>query len=145
MNHDQYEDGYIRTILEETKTVAVIGASPKPERDSHRVTQFLIDRGYEVYPVNPGHAGKTICGKHCYNSIKEIPQPIHMIDVFRNVSVIPAIVDEVLELSPLPLVIWTQLGIRDDVSAKRAEESGLKVVMNRCPKIEVARLGMFQD
>lgn len=142
MNHDTYDDNYIQTILQETKTIAVVGASPKPERDSNRVTHYLIEKGYQVFPVNPGHAGREIAGQHCYASLKDIPQPIHMIDVFRKTNAIPGVLEEVMALAPLPLTFWLQLGIRDDESAKKAEALGIKVVMNRCTKIEYARLGL---
>lgn len=142
MNHDTYSDDYIKTILQETKSIAIVGASPKPERDSNRVTRYLVEKGYQVFPVNPGHAGSEIAGQTCYASLKDIPQPIHMIDVFRKTDAIPGLLEEVLALNPLPLTFWLQLDIRDDEAAKKAEAHGIKVVMNRCTKIEYARLGL---
>lgn len=140
MNHDHYEDDYIRSILESMKTIAVVGASANASRPSHRVTQYLISKGYEVFPVNPAQAGNKIAGALCYASLKDIPQPIHMVDVFRNSEAAFSVFEEALELNPLPKVIWTQLDVRNDEAAKLAEAKGVQVVMDRCPKIEYARL-----
>ena len=140
MNHDHYDDDYIRNILESVKTIAVVGASANTSRPSHRVTQYLISKGYEVFPVNPGQAGNKIAGALCYASLKDIPQPIHMVDVFRNSEVAFGVFEDALELTPLPKVIWTQLDVRNEKAAKLAEAKGVQVVMDRCPKIEYARL-----
>lgn len=140
MNHDHYSDEYIRSILEDVKTIAVVGASSNTSRPSFFVTKYMISKGYEVFPVNPGQAGNKIADALCYSSIKDIPQPIHMIDVFRNSDAAYGVVEEALELSPLPKVIWMQLEVRNDEAAKLAEDKGIQVVMNRCPKIEYARL-----
>lgn len=140
MNHDAYDDTYISGILNTVRTIAIVGASANDVRPSYFVTKYLIDKGYEVFPVNPGHAGREILGRMTYASLADIPVVIDMVDVFRASAAIPAIVDEVLKLDPLPKVIWTQLTVRDDAAAARAEADGIKVVMNRCPKIEYARL-----
>lgn len=140
MNHDAYDDAYIAGILNSVKTVAIVGASANDVRPSYFVAKYLIDKGYEVYPVNPGHAGKEILGRMTYASLADVPAAIDMVDVFRASNAIRGIVDEVLALDPRPKVIWTQLSVRDDEAAARAEAAGIKVVMNRCPKIEYARL-----
>ena len=140
MNHDAYDDTYIAEILNTVRTIAVVGASANDVRPSYFVTKYLIDKGYEVFPVNPGHAGKEILGRMSYASLTDIPVAIDMVDVFRAASAVPAIVDEVLMLDPPPKVIWMQLTVRSDEAAARAEAAGIKVVMNRCPKIEYARL-----
>ena len=140
MDHDHYSDDYIREILDETKTVAIVGASANTVRPSYFVLTYMQSKGYEVCPVNPGQAGKTIAGAPCYASLKEIPQAIHMVDIFRNSQAAYCVVEEALELDPLPKVIWMQLEVRNDEAAKLAESKGVKVVMNRCPKIEYARL-----
>ncbi|AWC24440.1 acetyl coenzyme A synthetase (ADP forming), alpha domain [Aminobacter sp. MSH1] len=140
MNHDAYDDAYIAGILNSVRTIAVVGASANDVRPSFFVTKYLIAKGYEVFPVNPGHAGKEILGRMTYASLADIPVAVDIVDVFRASSAVPAIVDEVLKLDPLPKVVWMQLTVRHDEAAARAEAAGIKVVMNRCPKIEYARL-----
>ena len=140
MNHDAYDNAYIADILNSVRTIAVVGASANDVRPSYFVTKYLIDKGYEVFPVNPGHAGKEILGRMTYASLADIPVAIDMVDVFRASAAVSGIVDEVLKLEPLPKVIWMQLTVRDDEAAARAEAAGIRVVMNRCPKIEYARL-----
>lgn len=140
MNHDIYDTDYIRGILESVKTIAIVGASANNVRPSFFVTKYLIDKGYDVIPVNPGHAGNEIAGRKTYASIADIPVAIDMVDVFRPSAAIPSLVDEILELTPLPKVVWMQLAVRNDEAAAQLEEAGVKVVMNRCPKIEYARL-----
>ena len=140
MNHDTYDDAYIAGILNEVKTVAIVGASANDVRPSFFVMKYLIDKGYTVFPINPGHAGKEILGRMTYARLADVTEPIDMVDVFRASSAVPAIVDEVLALDPLPKVIWTQLTVRHDEAAAKAEAAGIRVVMNRCPKIEYARL-----
>lgn len=140
MNHDNYDNSYISGILRDVKTVAIVGASANDVRPSFFVTKYLIDKGYTVYPINPGHAGKEILGRMTYARLADVPEPIDMVDIFRASSAVPAIVEEALALDPKPKVIWMQLTVRDDEAAARAEAEGLKVVMNRCPKIEYARL-----
>jgi predicted CoA-binding protein len=109
-------------------------------RPSFFVLKYLIAKGFTVYPVNPGQAGKEILGQRVYARLSDIPHPIDMVDIFRAPDAVPAIVDEALALDPLPKVIWMQLGVRNDGAAAKAEAAGLKVVMNRCPKIEYGKL-----
>jgi uncharacterized protein len=140
MNHDTYPDDYIRGILTSVKVIAMVGASPVEVRPSYFAFKYLVQRGFDMIPVNPGHVGKSLLGRSFVASLTEIGQPIDMIDIFRSSSHIMPVVDEALTLSPLPKVIWMQLGARDDEAAAKAETAGLKVVMNRCPKIEYGRL-----
>ncbi|MEJ1118716.1 MULTISPECIES: CoA-binding protein [Phyllobacterium] len=140
MDHDHYPDDYIRDILSSVKIIAMVGASANEVRPSFFVMKYLLAKGYQVIPVNPGQAGKNILGQLTYARLADIPEPIDMVDVFRASDAVPAIVDEVLALNPLPKVIWTQLTVRNDEAARKAEAAGIQVVMNRCPKIEYARL-----
>jgi predicted CoA-binding protein len=140
MNHDAYPDNYIRGILNSVKSIAMVGASPVNVRPSYFAFKYLAERGYDMIPVNPGHVGKALLGKPFVASLSEIGRPVDMVDIFRNSSHIMPVVDEALALNPLPKVIWMQLGARDDVAAAKAEAVGIKVVMNRCPKIEYGRL-----
>ena len=140
MNHDSYPDSYIRGILNSVKTIAMVGASEKENRPSYFAFKYLLERGYHMIPVNPGHAGEDMLGQRIYARLADIPEPVDMIDIFRGSQFAPAIVREALELKPRPQVIWMQLGVRNDEAAALAETNGLKVVMNRCPKIEYGRL-----
>jgi uncharacterized protein len=140
MNHDSYDNDYIAGILNSVKTIALIGASANHVRPSYFVLKYLIGKGFTVFPVNPGQAGKEILGQKVYAQLSDIPGPIDMIDVFRASSAVPGIVKQALQLEPLPKVIWMQLTVRNDEAAALAEAAGVKVVMNRCPKIEYGRL-----
>ena len=140
MTHDAYPDSLIRDILKSVKRIALVGASANEARPSWIVTKYLIDRGYDVIPVNPGLAGQTILGKTVYAALKDIPGPVDMVEIFRNSEAAGPITDEALALDPLPKVIWMQLSVRNDEAAARAEAKGVTVVMNRCPKIEYGRL-----
>ena len=140
MNHDSYEQSYIAGILSSIKTIAIVGASANEVRPSFFVMKYLLGKGFEVFPVNPGQAGKAILGRTAYAKLADVPVPIDMVDIFRPSNAVPEVVDEVLALDPLPKVIWMQLTVRDDEAAVRAEAAGISVVMNRCPKIEYARL-----
>jgi len=140
MNHDAYPDTYIREILSGVKSIAMVGASPVDVRPSYFAFKYLAQRGYDMIPVNPGHVGKSLLGRPFVASLAEIGRPIDMVDIFRNSSHIMPVVEEALKLSVLPKVIWMQLGARDDAAAAKAEAAGMKVVMNRCPKIEYGRL-----
>lgn len=140
MNHDQYNDGYIRGILNTVKTIAMVGASAKDNRPSYFAFKYLGERGYTMIPINPGLAGKELLGRKIYARLSEVPEPIDMVDVFRAANYALPVVQEALTLNPKPRVIWMQLGIRNDEAAALAEANGLKVVMNRCPKIEYGRL-----
>ena len=139
-NHDSYDASYIRGILDSVKTVAIVGASANEVRPSFFVTKYMIDKGYTVYPINPGLAGKEILGRPVFGSLAEVPEPIDMVDIFRNSEAAAGVVDEALMLEPLPKVIWMQLTVRHDEAAAKAEALGIKVVMNRCPKIEYGKL-----
>lgn len=140
MNHDSYPDSYIRGILNTVKTIAMVGASEKENRPSYFAFKYLLERGYRMIPVNPGHAGETMLGQRIYARLADIPEPIDMVDIFRGSPHALSIVQEALALQPRPQVIWMQLGVRNDEAAALAETNGLKVVMNRCPKIEYGRL-----
>ncbi|WP_336813361.1 CoA-binding protein [Bosea sp. MMO-172] len=140
MTHDAYPDSLIRDILKSVKRIALVGASADEARPSWIVTKYLIDRGYDVIPVNPGLAGQTILGKTVYAALKDIPGPVDMVEIFRNSEAAGPITDEALALDPLPKVIWMQLSVRNDEAAARAEAKGVTVIMNRCPKIEYGRL-----
>jgi predicted CoA-binding protein len=140
MNHDGYSDDYIRSILNSVKVIAMVGASPVDVRPSYFAFKYLVQRGYDMIPVNPGHVGKSLLGRPFVASLRDIGRPLDMIDIFRSSAHIMPVVDEALTLTPLPRVIWMQLGARDDAAAAKAEAAGCKVVMNRCPKIEYGRL-----
>lgn len=133
-------DEAIRAILTGVRTIAVVGASPNPARPSNDVLGFLIAKGFETYPVNPGHTGGLIRGRVTYARLAEVPAPIDMVDVFRNSAAAGGVVDQALELDPLPRAIWMQLGVVDEEAAKRGRAKGVTVVMNRCPRIEFRRL-----
>ncbi|MBK1866329.1 CoA-binding protein [Taklimakanibacter albus] len=140
MDHDNYSADYIRDILRSVKTIALVGASSNDVRPSYFVLKYLLDKGYDVTPVNPGLAGQEILGRRVYGTLKDIPYPIDMVDIFRNSQAAGVVTDEALALTPLPKVIWMQLNVRNDEAAARAETAGLKVVMNRCPKMEYGKL-----
>ena len=140
MNHDSYPDTYIRGILNTVKTIAMVGISPKDNRPSYFAFKYLLERGYRMIPVNPGQAGQEILGQKVYARLADIPEPIDMVDIFRGSQYAVGIVEEALGLKPRPQVIWMQLSVRNDQAAKIAEDAGMKVVMNRCPKIEYGRL-----
>ncbi len=140
MNHDQYPDSYIRGILNTVKTIAMVGISPKDNRPSYFAFKYLLERGYHMIAVNPGQAGKEILGQKVYAKLADIPEPVDMVDIFRASQFALDIVREAIEMNPRPKVIWMQLTVRNDEAAKLAEDAGMKVVMNRCPKIEYGRL-----
>ena len=140
MNHDSYDDSYIRGILNTVKTIAMVGVSANTSRPSYFAFKYLLERGYRMIPVNPGLAGQELLGRKAYARLADIPEPVDMVDIFRASQYAVGIVEEALALTPRPQVIWMQLGIRNDEAAKLAEANGLKVVMNRCPKIEYGRL-----
>jgi predicted CoA-binding protein len=140
MNHETYSDPYLRDILTTVRTIAVVGASPRRERPSHGVMAYLQRHGYRTIPVNPNAAGTTINGETCYAVLSDVPEAIDMVDVFRRSDAAGAVVDEAIAVDAK--VVWMQLGVRDDEAAARAEAAGLDVVMNRCPAIEIPRLGL---
>ena len=125
----------IRAILQNYHIIAVVGLSPKPERPSFRVAQYLKEHGYRIVPVNPGQ--KEILGEKCYPHLSDIPFPIEVVDIFRNVEAIPAIVDEAIAIGAK--VVWMQQGLVEPASARKAREAGLQVVMDRCLKIDHAQ------
>jgi predicted CoA-binding protein len=138
MNHDGYPDDYVAGILRSVKTIAVVGASPNEMRPSFGVTRFLKGKGYDVVAINPGHAGGEIAGCPVFATLADVPRPIDMVDVFRNSEAAGAVVDEAIAVGAK--VVWMQLGVRNDEAAARAEAAGIRVVMNRCPKIEWPRV-----
>jgi predicted CoA-binding protein len=140
MDHETYPDPYIRGILNTVKVIAMVGISPKENRPSYFAFKYLLERGYRMIPVNPGQEGKEILGQKVYARLSDIPEPIDMVDIFRASQHALPVVEEALKLTPKPQVIWMQLGVRNDEAAAKAEAAGLKVVMNRCPKIEYGRL-----
>ncbi len=140
MDHDSYDDRYIRGILNTVKTIAMVGVSANTSRPSYFAFKYLLERGYAMIPINPGLEGRDLLGRKVYAKLPDVPEPIDMVDIFRASRYAPAIVQEALALNPRPQVIWMQLGIHNDEAAKLAEANDLKVVMNRCPKIEYGRL-----
>ncbi|WP_439272657.1 CoA-binding protein [Pseudochrobactrum sp. HB0163] len=133
-------DSEIKSILQKTKVIALVGASPREERPSYGVMQYLLAHGYQVIPVNPGQAGKKILGQAVYASLSDIPQKIDMVDVFRTSEAVPAIVDEILTLPHRPDILWLQLEISHPVAEAKAREAGLQVVHNLCTKQQHQRL-----
>jgi uncharacterized protein len=129
-------DDTIKALLSRPQTVAVVGCSPNPERDSHRIAKLLQARGHRVIPVNPGH--HTILGETCYASLRDIPEPVDMVDIFRRSEHVAPVVDEAIEAGAR--VVWMQLGVIDEGAAAKAQRAGLLVVMDRCPAIEYRRL-----
>src|SRR5256714_6938433 len=140
MNHARYDDSYIRGILNTVKTIVMAGASAKDNRPSYFAFKYLMERGYNMIPINPGLGGKELLGRKIYGRLAEVPEPIDMVDVFRASKYALPVVQEALTLNPKPRVIWMQLSVRNDEAAALAEANGMKVVMDRCPKIEYGRL-----
>ncbi|MEX2167190.1 MAG: CoA-binding protein [Methyloceanibacter sp.] len=138
MNHDSYSDAYITDILVTHRSIAMVGASANPSRPSYYAMKYLKSKGFRVIPVNPGQAGKEILGEKVYASLADIAEPVDIVDIFRNSEAALPITREAIGLGAK--VVWMQLGVRNDEAAKLAEQAGLKVVMNRCPKIEYGRL-----
>ena len=138
--HDSYRDGEIRDVLKSVRTIAIVGASNNPARPSYIVVKYLIDRGFDVIPVNPRLAGQDLLGAKAFAKLSDIDRPLDMVEIFRSSADAGGVTDEALALNPLPKVIWMQLSVRDDAAAERAEAKGVQVIMNRCPKIEYGRL-----
>lgn len=138
VNHDRYDDLYLRKILRESKTIAMVGLSANWNRPSYFAAKYLLDRGYKVFPVNPSAVGQEILGQKVYASLDELPEKADMVDIFRNTEAAGPITDEAIRHGAK--VVWMQLGVVNRPAAERAEAAGLKVVMNRCPKIEHSRL-----
>ncbi len=141
VDHNQdYPVETIRRILLGTKSIALVGASNDPARPSYIVIKYLKERGYTIYPVNPGLAGQTIVDLPVYASLADLPGPVDMVEIFRNSQAAGPLTDEALAMPVLPKVIWMQLSVRNDEAALRAEARGVEVIMNRCPKIEYGRI-----
>ena len=138
MNHDTYADDYLRDILKSVRTIAMVGASPNWNRPSFFVMKYLQAKGYRVIPVNPGAAGAEILGETVYAGLADVPVAFEMVDIFRNSEAAGPITDEATAAGAK--VVWMQIGVRNDEAAERAEAAGVKVVMDRCPKIEYSRL-----
>jgi uncharacterized protein len=138
MDHDSYSDAYIRDILTRNRTIAMVGASPNTSRPSYFAMKYLKEKGFRIIPVNPGHEGQTILGEKVYGSLAAIPDKVDIVDIFRNSAAALGITREAIAIGAS--VVWMQLGVRNDEAARLAEEAGLEVVMNRCPKIEYGRL-----
>jgi predicted CoA-binding protein len=139
MIHDSYSDAYIGGILLRYRTIAMVGASAKAERPSAFAMKYLLAKGFRVIPVNPDQAGQTILGQTVYASLSDIPEPVEIVDIFRNSEAALAVTREAIAIGAK--VVWMQLGVRNDEAAREAEAAGLEVVMDRCPKIEFGRLG----
>ena len=133
-----YHEGYIKEILEEVKTIAVVGASANQDRDSYKVMEALIQHGYQIFPINPNEEGNLILGQNCYANLSSVSKKIDMVDVFRTADAVMGVTREAIAVEAS--VLWTQLDIINKEAAEVAEQAGLKVVMDRCPKIELAKL-----
>jgi len=138
IDHDDYDDDFLRGILGRVRTIAMVGASQDWNRPSFFAMKYLQDKGFRVIPVNPKAAGKEILGERAYAKLADIPEPVDMVDIFRNATAAGPVTDEAIAIGAK--VVWMQLSVRNDEAAKRAEAAGLTVVMNRCPKIEYGRL-----
>ncbi len=138
VTHDRYDDAYLRKILRESRTIAMVGLSANWNRPSYFADKYLLDRGYKVMPVNPAAAGQEILGQKVYGSLADLPVKADMVDIFRNSEAAGPITDDAIKHGAK--VVWMQIGVVNEAAAKRAEDAGLKVVMNRCPKIEHSRL-----
>jgi predicted CoA-binding protein len=135
---DRYDDLYLRRILRETKTIAMVGLSANWNRPSYFAAKYLLDRGYKVMPINPAAKGQEILGQKVHGALDELPVKADMVDIFRNSDAAGPITDEAIKHGAK--VVWMQIGVVNEAAAQRAEDAGLKVVMNRCPKIEHSRL-----
>ncbi|MDO7693897.1 MAG: CoA-binding protein [Gammaproteobacteria bacterium] len=133
-----YSESYIKEILDEVKSIAVVGASANQDRDSYKVMQVLMQHGYEVFPINPNEVGNFILGQPCYADLSSVSGKIDMVDVFRASDAVMGVTKEAIAIGAS--VLWTQLDIVHKEAAALAEQAGLKVVMDRCPKIELAKL-----
>ena len=133
-----YSESYIKEILNKVKTIAVVGVSADQDRDSYKVMQVLLQHGYEVFPINPNETGNIILGQPCYADLSSVAVKIDMVDVFRAADAVMGVTKEAIAIGAT--VLWTQLDIVHKEAAELAEQAGLKVVMDRCPKIELAKL-----
>lgn len=137
---EEYTDDFLRKIFARTRRIAVVGVSLNPDRPSHYVARFLDQKGFEVIPVNPGHAGEEVFGRTIRGSLTEIEGDIDMVDIFRRSEHVPPVVDEALERFPRLQTIWMQIGVVNPAAAEKARARGVDVVMDRCPKVEYPRL-----
>ena len=133
-----YSQNHIKEILDEVKTIAVVGASANQDRDSYKVMQVLIQHGYQIFPINPNEEGNLILGRPCFADLSSVSGNIDMVDVFRAADAVMGVTKEAIAIGAS--VLWTQLDIVNKEAAELAEQAGLKVVMDRCPKIELAKL-----
>ncbi len=142
MNHDSYSDAYIADILASARVFALVGASANTSRPSYFAMKYLLQKGYTVHPINPGLAGQELLGQTVYGDLSEVPATVDVVDIFRNSQAAGEITHQAIALkTALGLsTVWMQLGVRNDTAAEAAEAAGLRVVMNRCPKIEYGRL-----
>ncbi|WP_106744764.1 CoA-binding protein [Yoonia maritima] len=138
----EYSDEHLRAVLTRTQAIALVGASANPARPSRRVGEYLVGNGYRVIGVNPGLAGQTLFGETVYADLVSIPGDVDMVDIFRASDAVPDIVDAALERWPDLQTIWMQLGVHSPDAAAKAEARGVDVIQDRCPKIEIARLGL---
>ena len=139
-DRNRYTDAEIRNILMSIKSMAIVGASANKVRPSYFVATYMVAKGYDVFPINPGSAGTEIADSMTFASLADLPGPVDMIDYFRKPEFLPQFAAEVMRMPELPKVVWMQLGIRDDAVAQALEMAGITVIQNRCPKIEYARL-----
>lgn len=137
---ESYSDSHLRRILNRTRRIAVVGVSLNEVRPSYYVARYLSLKKYEVFPVNPAYAGKSVFGREVHASLAEIGAPVDMVDIFRRPEHVPEVVDEALEVFPELQTIWMQIGVTHDQAAEKARARGVDVIMNRCPKIEYQRL-----
>ena len=134
---DEYSEAYIKEVLQEVKTIAVVGASANRERDSHKVMESLIQHGYQIFPINPNEQVNLILGQLCYSNLSSVPEKIDMVDVFRAKDAVVGVTEEAIRIGAK--VLWTQLGVINEEASELAKRAGLKVIMNRCPKIELEK------
>ena len=134
---DEHSEAYIKEVLQEVKTIAVVGASANRERDSHKVMESLIQHGYQIFPINPNEQGNLILGHLCYSNLSSVPEKIDMVDVFRAKDAVVVVTEEAIRIGAK--VLWTQLGVVNKEASELAKNAGLKVIMNRCPKIELEK------
>lgn len=134
------QDSEIKAVLQQVKSIALVGASDKPSRPSYAVMAYLLSQGYQVTPVSPKLAGQTLLGQQVYASLADIPHPIDMVDVFRNAEAAYRVAQEAIAIGAK--VLWLQIGVINTRAAELATEAGMKVIMDRCPKIDIPRLGL---
>jgi predicted CoA-binding protein len=133
-----YYEGYIKEILKDVKTIAVVGASANQDKDSYKVMEVLIQHGYQIFPINPNEEGNLILGQKCYANLSSVSGKIDMVDIFRAADAVMGVTKEAIAIGAS--VLWTQLDIINQDAAELAQQAGLKVIMDRCPKIELAKL-----